>query len=160
VRANGAATFGSAAAAPAPAASPTPTVSPFPGASVNVANLSLTLKSNTAGAGTSPAPAPVGRDAFTEASRIGTSDVTPTPTPFTTTTSASPTPVAVWNNVSPPPRTNGTVQGNDNVIVLRLSLPGSSIPVTATTPPQNPVLILNPAFQISLEYQSPNGTWY
>lgn len=160
IRANGTAAFGAVVAAPSPVASPTPAVSPFPGASVNVANLSLTLKTNSPGIGVSPAPAPVGRDAFTEASRIGTSDVTPTPTPFTTTTSASPTPVAMWNNVSRPPRTNGTVQGNDNVIVLRLSLPGSSIPVTATTPPQNPVLILNSGFQVTMEYQSPNGTWY
>ena len=45
-------------------------------------------------------------------------------------------------------------------VVLRLSLPGSYIPATATSPPQNPVLVLNAGFQVTLDYRSPNGTWY
>jgi hypothetical protein len=96
-----------------------------------------------------------GRDGLLEASRIGTSDVTPTPTPFTTTTSVT-TAAAQWNNVVRPPRPDGTLPGTTNFVVFRVSLPGSGI----TTTGQNPVLILKPGFQVTMEYQSPNGNWY
>jgi hypothetical protein len=50
--------------------------------------------------------------------------------------------------------------GNQRWIVYRVSLAGTNIPVSAFTPSQNPVLILQPGFQMTMEYQSPNGSWY
>ena len=100
-----------------------------------------------------------GRNGFLRASRVDTTDCTPTPTPFTTTTSVSPTPTAQWNNVPyPTPTPNPTPLGTN--IVFRISFPGTSIPNGWTTGTQNPVLILKPGFQMTLDYLSPNGTWY
>src|SRR5207249_2358622 len=47
---------------------------------------------------------------------------------------------------------------SDDFIVFRLSLQGDSIPAGALG--QFPVLILQSGFQVSLDYQSPNGQWY
>jgi hypothetical protein len=129
------------------------TPSPTPTAVVTISpTQSLALTTPTATPGT-------GRNGFLEASRISTADVTPTPPAFTTTTSVSPTPVAEWNNVLYPTPTASPTPVGANV-VFRISFPGSSIPATWTSPAQNPVLILQPGFQITVDYQSPNGTWY
>jgi hypothetical protein len=94
-----------------------------------------------------------------EASRVSTSDSTPTPSPFTTTTSVSPTPIGEWDNIPyPSPTPNPTPNGTN--VVFRVSFPGSCIPAGATTIVTNPVLILKPGFQMTVDYQSPNGTWY
>jgi hypothetical protein len=96
-----------------------------------------------------------GRDGLLEASRLGTSDFSAAPASYTTTTSPLSAGYA-WNQVTRPPRPDGTVPGTTNFVVFRFSIPGSDIPTTG----QNPVLILQPGFQMSLEYQSPNGQWY
>jgi hypothetical protein len=108
---------------------------------------------------TTPAASPGrGRNGFLEASRLSTSDVTPTPSPFTTTTSVS-SAIAEWVNVPyPSPTANPTPVGTN--VVFRISFPGTSIPDGWISPSQNPVLILQPGFQMTVEYQSPNGTWY
>lgn len=97
-----------------------------------------------------------GRDGLLEASRLGLSDVGGTaPTLYPTTTSP-PSAGYAWNQVVRPPRPDGTFPGTTNFVVFRVSLPGSGI----TTTGQNPVLILKPGFQVTMEYQSPNGNWY
>jgi len=130
---------------------PSASVTSFP-AVLAVPSQSLALTTST------PTPTP-GRDGFLEASRMGTSDTSPTPTPFVTTTSVSPTPSAQWNNIPYPNPTPSPTPVGGNV-VFRISLPGSSIPTSTLSPTQNPVLILKPAFQMTVDYQSPNGTWY
>jgi hypothetical protein len=100
-----------------------------------------------------------GRNGFLQAARIDTTDCTPTPAPTPANISVSPTPAAQWNNVSyPSPTPNPTPLGSN--VVFRISFPGSSIPSSWTTGTQNPVLILTPGFQMTVDYQSPNGTWY
>jgi hypothetical protein len=116
-------------------------------------NSSLVLKT---GATTGSA---FGRDGLTEASRLATSDFPASPTSFTTTTSPT-TAGSAWNSISRPARPNGTFPGMANFVVFRLSLPGSSIPSSTISPAQNPVLILKPGFQMTMDYQSPNGIWY
>lgn len=123
-------------------------VTAFPASSLTF-NASLPLKSAAA----------TGRDGFAEANRLGSTDAVTAPTTYTTTTSPAAA-ASAFSAVTRPPRTNGTVSGSSNVVVFRLSLPGSSIPVTALAPPQNPVLILNSGFQVTVDYQSANGTWY
>lgn len=100
-----------------------------------------------------------GRDGLGESSRLATSDFASSPASFITTTSGS-TISSAWNSVTRPPRSNGSLQGSSNVVVFRISLPGSAIPSTAVSPPQNPVIILKPGFRLFLEYQSSNGLWY
>jgi hypothetical protein len=118
---------------------------PFPRILTGI-NLSLTLASGGA----------VGRDGFLEASRVGTSDFAAAPASYTTNTSP-PSAGFAWNTVSRPPRPDGTLPGTTNFVVFRLSIPGSDISPSAT---RNPVLILKSGFQMFLDYQSPNGTWY
>jgi hypothetical protein len=129
------------------------TPSPFPTAVVTISPAqSLVLTTPTASPG-------IGRNGFLEASRVGTSDVTPAPPAFTTTTSVSPTPVAQWVNVPyPSPSATPTPVGSN--VVFSVSFPGTSIPAGWTSSSQNPVLVLQPGFQITVDYQSPNGTWY
>ena len=90
-----------------------------------------------------------GRDGFLQAMRMGASDISGL-TLFDPKTLGSTTPS--WNRVTPP--TNDSSTRTDNYAVFRLS---ANIPVGTTG---YPVLILNPGFQIRMDYQSPNGTWY
>src|SRR5437762_1178102 len=151
--------FGSVVASPSiktgiiPSPSVTPFPSPSPGLAISPAqSIALTTPTATPGRG---------RNGFLEASRLDTKDCTPTPAPFTTTTSVSPTPIAQWNNVPYPlPTPTPTPPGTN--VAFRISLPGSYIPTTTVSPApaQNPVLILKPGFQMTLDYQSANGSWY
>jgi hypothetical protein len=100
-----------------------------------------------------------GRDGLADASRLATSDFPASPLAFTTTTSPT-TAGFAWNSITRPARPNGTVPGTANFVVFRLSLPGASIPSSTINPAQNPVLILKPGFQMTMDYQSPNGIWY
>jgi hypothetical protein len=101
--------------------------------------------------------ATAGRDGLLEASRLGTSDFAASPTSYVTNTSPT-TAGFAWNSISRPPRPDGTLPGTTNFVVFRLSLPGSSIPIANIG--QKPVLILQPGFQITVDYQSANGQWY
>ena len=56
------------------------------------------------------------------------------------------------------PAPTGTPTPVGNNVVFRVSFPGTSIPNGWTTPAQNPVLVLQPGFQMTVDYQSPNGT--
>jgi len=100
-----------------------------------------------------------GRDGLREASRLGTSDMTAALTSYPVTTSPTSAGFA-WNSISRPPRPPDPLPGNDNFVVFRLSIPGSGIPTTSNG--TNPVLILksSPVFQMTVDYQSSNGTWY
>jgi hypothetical protein len=119
--------------------STTLTISPSP-------SLTLATGNNTSG-----------RDGLREASRLGTSDLTAAPATYVVTT--SPTSAGFsWNSISRPPRPPDPLPGTDNFVVFRLSIPGSGI--LSTFNGKNPVLILKPAFQMTMDYQSPNGTWY
>jgi Tfp pilus assembly protein PilX len=130
------------------------TPSPSPTAVVSISPAqSLALSTPTASPG-------MGRNGFLEASRISTSDVTPAPPAFVTTTSVTAA-VAQWANV-PYPSPTGTPTPVGANVVFRVSFPGTSIPASwaSPTPAQNPVLVLQPGFQITVDYQSPNGQWY
>jgi hypothetical protein len=102
-----------------------------------------------------------GRDGFLEASRLRTNDVSGSVTQFTTTNSPT-TPLFEWNSLTTTGMTQIGQGGNQRWIVFRVSLPGANIPPSAFPPnaAQNPVLILNPGFQMTVEYQSPNNQWY
>jgi hypothetical protein len=93
-----------------------------------------------------------GRDGFLQAMRMGVSDLVSTLPSFNPTTLGSTTPS--WNRVAPPANDGST--RTDNYAVFRLSAP---IPAGTTG---YPVLILNPGFQITIEYQSPvtSSKWY
>jgi hypothetical protein len=54
-------------------------------------------------------------------------------------------------------RLTNALSGANRYAVLRLSHPGTAI--LAANLGQNPVLILSPGFQVSLDYQSPSGIW-
>jgi hypothetical protein len=99
-----------------------------------------------------------GRDGFLEAMRLRASDVSNTVTQFTPTN--SPITFNEWNSLPITNMTQVGPGGNQRWIVYRVSLAGSNIPVSAFTPAQNPALILKPGFQVTMEYQSPNGNWY
>jgi hypothetical protein len=103
------------------------------------------------------ADATFGRDGHPQASQLSTSDCVTAPTTYTTTTSPT-SATGSWNSISRPKRPDGSVPGTANFVVFRLSCPGSSIPITSLG--ANPVLTLNPQFQVLMEYQSPNGSWY
>ncbi|HEX5492136.1 MAG TPA: hypothetical protein VFX07_12815 [Candidatus Udaeobacter sp.] len=90
-----------------------------------------------------------GRDGFLQAMRMGGSDISGL-TSFDPKTLGSTTPS--WNRVTPPTNDNST--RTDNYAVFRLS---ANIPVGTTG---YPVLIFNSGFQMTMDYQSPNGTWY
>src|SRR5438445_4067811 len=71
-------------------------------------NLSLTLSTG----------ATAGRDGLLEASRLGTSDFSAEPVLYTTTTSP-PSAGFAWNQVTRPPRPDGTFPGTTNFVVFR-----------------------------------------
>lgn len=143
----GTAGFGSAAAAQTGAA-PSSSITTFP-TTISVPATSLILKTSTTSNG---------RDGFREASRLGTSDFGAGATnAFTVTTSVAAA-AGSWNNITRPKRPDGSSVGADNFVVFRFSIPGSAIPSTANG--ENPVLILNAGFQVTIDYQSANGNWY
>ena len=94
-----------------------------------------------------------GRDGLSEASRLRAPDVSGSVPSFDPTQSST---GFAWNDIVGP-RNDGSTYRNDHFIVFRLSLAGISIPSANT---QRPVLILRQGFQVSLDYQSPNGQWY
>jgi hypothetical protein len=99
-----------------------------------------------------------GRDGFREAMRLGASDISGTVLLFDPPTqSPGLSVVAQWSRIVRP--TNDPPYRTDNYVVFRLSLPGILI-VPLSILGQKPVLVLQPGFQVSLEYQSPNGQWY
>jgi hypothetical protein len=101
-----------------------------------------------------------GRDGLLNAMRLGTNDISGTPNLFDPTQSPPvPTPAPQWCRVRPPMNDNSTYR-SDDYVVFRLSLPGAFILPTNIILGQKPVLILQPGFQVSLDYQSPNGQWY
>jgi hypothetical protein len=144
---SGGISFGSATVSQSGSVDPT-SVTPFIGASTSGINASLTLATgdNT-----------YGRDGLREAMRLGTSDISGTVQSFDPTQSPGLQVVTQWNRVARPAGDGSS--RNDNYIVFRLSLPGHLI-LPLSILGQKPVLILQPGFQVSLEYQSPNGQWY
>jgi hypothetical protein len=103
---------------------------------------------------TSGSPAVVvGRDGFLQAMRLGASDFTPAPGPFNPTTLGPSTPSWNTTNVRPSGDT-ATAPRSDNYVVFRISS-SSTLPTA-----NNPALILSTGFQMTMDYQSPNGTWY
>jgi hypothetical protein len=125
-------------------------ISPFqPSVSTGNFNSSLTLATSSNA---------FGRDGLREALRLGTSDISSTLTLFDPTQSPASV-VAQWNRVRPPANDNSTYR-TDDYVVFRLSLPGVLILPTNIILGQKPVLILQPGFQVNLDYQSPNGNWY
>jgi hypothetical protein len=98
-----------------------------------------------------------GRDGLREAMRLGTNDISSTLTLFDPTQSPGLSVVSQWNRVARP--SNDPTYRTDNYAVFRLSLPGLLITPLSILG-QKPALILQPGFQISLDYQSPNGQWY
>jgi hypothetical protein len=104
-----------------------------------------------------------GRDGLLSAMRLGTSDISGTLTLLDPTQSPPvpplPTPAPQWYRVHPPTNDNSPYR-SDDYVVFRLALSGASILPTNIIFGQRPVLILQPGFQVSLDYQSPNGNWY
>src|SRR5207245_11171465 len=66
--------------------------------------------------------------------------------------------VAQWNRVARPTNDTSTYR-TDQFAVFRVSLPGNLI-LPLSILGKKPVLILQSGFQVSLDYQSPNGQWY
>jgi hypothetical protein len=130
-------------------------VSPFqPPISTGNMNVSLTLNTGTT---TNNA---FGRDGLVNAMRLGENDISNPPSLFDPTTSPSGLSVTTeWRKVARPANDTSTYR-TDNYIVFRLGLPGALILPVNIIVGQNPVVILQPGFQVSLDYQSPNGNWY
>src|SRR5439155_6091016 len=104
-----------------------------------------------------------GRDGLLNAVRLGTNDSSDTLTPLDPTQSPSLlTPTAQWYRVHPPANDTSTYRGTaaDDYAVFGLRLPGLLISPTNIVFGLKPVLILQPGFQVTLDYQSPNGNWY
>jgi len=96
----------------------------------------------------------VGRDGFLQAMRLGFLDFSTGPGSFDPTTRGSSTPG--WSTVARPQGDNVNAPRSDQYVVFRISSPSSlTLPSTGY-----PVLILNTGFQMTMDYQSPNGTWY
>jgi len=125
-------------------------VTTFAATPLSASNATLTLKTGTTTGNA------FGRDGLREAFRLGTSDISTTVTTFDPPTQSS-SAFAGWNSIVRP-TSDGSPYRNDNFVVFRLSLPGLSIPVLNIG--WTPVLILKPGFQITMDYQSPNGNWY
>jgi len=97
---------------------------------------------------------------FPEAAKLDSADlpaaaVMPTPAqfnayPFGSESSNGTTASMGW-------RLTNALSGANRYAVLRLSHPGTA--VLPANLGQNPALILSPGFQVSLDYQSPSGTW-
>jgi hypothetical protein len=143
IRITGSAGFGATTASQSGSVDPTSVSSISPPATG--IDLSLTLATGNSN---------FGRDGFREAMRLGASDISGSVTSFTPTNSSS---GFAWNDIVRPANDTSTYR-SDHFVVFRLSLPGSSIPSGSIG--FNPVLILQPGFQVRLEYQSPNGQWY
>jgi hypothetical protein len=94
----------------------------------------------------------VGRDGFLQAMRLGSSDFLTAPASFDPTTLGSSTPG--WSTIARPQGDNINAPRSDQYVVFRISS-SSTLPTTGY-----PVLILNSGFQMTMDYQSPNGTWY
>jgi hypothetical protein len=94
----------------------------------------------------------VGRDGFLQAMRLGSSDFLTAPGSFDPTTLGSSTPG--WSTIARPQGDNINAPRSDEYVVFRISS-SSTLPTTGY-----PVLILNSGFQMTMDYQSPNGTWY
>jgi hypothetical protein len=94
-----------------------------------------------------------GRDGLREAMRLGASDISTSVATFDPTNSSS---GFAWNDIIRPANDTSTYR-TDHFVAFRLSLPGTGIPSGTVS---NPVLILQPGFQMRLEYQSSNGQWY
>jgi hypothetical protein len=106
-----------------------------------------------------------GRDGLLNAVRLGTNDINGTLTLLDPGDSLPPLqllPVAQWYRVHPPANDNSIYRGTpaDDYAVFGLRLPGIMILPTNIVFGLKPVLIFQPGFQVSLDYQSPNGTWY
>src|SRR5882757_8142191 len=103
-----------------------------------------------------------GRDGLLNAVRLGANDITDTLS-FLDPTQSPPllTTTAQWYRVHPPTNDTSTYRGTpaDDYVVFGLRLPGLLI-LPGTIFQKEPVLIFQPGFQISLDYQSPNGNWY
>ena len=95
-----------------------------------------------------------GRDGFLQAMRMGASDISGL-TSFNPTTLVLSPPYS-WNSVARPANDTSTSPRTDNFAVFRLS---ANIPVGTGG---YPVLILNPGFQVTIDYQSPitSTNWY
>jgi len=103
-----------------------------------------------------------GRDGVLSAMRLGANDIAGTLPPLLDPTQSPPvlpTPAPQWYTVHRPTN-DGSTYRSDDYVVFRLALPGAFILPTSIILGQKPVLILQPGFQVSLDYQSPNGTWY
>jgi Tfp pilus assembly protein PilX len=144
-------TFGSATVSQSGSVDPT-SVTPFIGTSTGTINSSLTLAT---GATTNNA---FGRDGLLNAMRLGVNDISTTLTLFDPTTSPGVSVVAQWNRVARPTNDTSTYR-TDQFAVFRVSLPGNLI-LPLSVLGKKPVLILQSGFQVSLDYQSPNGQWY
>ena len=140
--------FGAATFSQSGSIDPT-SVTPFIGASTGTINSSLTLATGDS---------TFGRDGLREAMRLGENDTSSTLTLFDPTTSPGLSVVTQWNKVARPTNDNSNYR-TDRYAVFRLSLPGILITPLSILG-QKPVLILQPGFQVSLDYQSPNGQWY
>jgi hypothetical protein len=106
-----------------------------------------------------------GRDGLLNAVRLGTNDISGTPTlldPAESLPALQLTPVTQWYRVHPPANDNSTYRGTptDDYVVFGVRLPGVMILPTNIVFGLQPVLIFQPGFQVSLDYQSPNGNWY
>jgi hypothetical protein len=123
-------------------------VTGFPAVSTGL-NASLTLVTGNSS---------YGRDGLLNSMRLGENDISSPPSLFDPTTSPGLSVVAEWRKVARPTNDNSTYR-TDNYVVFRLSLPGNLI-LPLSILGQKPLLILQPGFQISLDYQSPNGQWY
>ena len=103
-----------------------------------------------------------GRDGLLNAVRLGANDISGTLSLLDPTESPPLlTPTAQWYRVHPPTNDNSTYRGTpaDDYVVFGLRLPGLFLPPDIVFG-LKPVLIFQPGFQVSLDYQSPNGNWY
>ena len=141
-------TFGAATVSQSGSVDPA-SVTPFIGASTGTLNSSLTLATGNS---------TFGRDGLLKAMRLGVNDISTTLTLFDPTTSPGVSVVAQWNKVARPTNDTSTYR-TDQFAVFRISLPGNLI-LPLSILGKKPVLILQSGFQVSLDYQSPNGQWY
>jgi hypothetical protein len=103
-----------------------------------------------------------GRDGLLNGVRLGTTDISDTLTLLDPTESPPLlTTVAQWYRVHPPTNDTSTYRGTpaDDYVVFGLRLPGLLI-LPSSIFQKEPVLAFQPGFQVSLDYQSPNGNWY
>ena len=96
-----------------------------------------------------------GRDGLREGMRLGALDISGSVTSFTPTSASS---GFAWNKGQPVSLNDASTYRTHNFIASRLSLSGANIPAPSIG--FNPVLVLQSGFQVSLDYQSPNGQWY